>query len=107
MNPFENIFSGDPYDEKIEEEILKDIEAPNSALDLRVEESTDPFIYIRGDDKLYKIPENKIDRHFLYIISRKVIKCKAIKIFKTGYFSGTWDRWFPDRTFEKVTLPSV
>lgn len=106
MNPFQNIFSGDPYDEKIEKEILKGIEAPNSALDLRIEEPTDPFIYIRGDTKLYKIPENKIDKQFKIIISKLVILDESIIIYKKGIFTGTWDRWYPDNTFDKITLPN-
>ena len=70
-------------------------------VDLRVR----PNIYIIADGVTFLIPEYEIENEFFNKIS-DIQNCKELKISKYGDFTGTWDRWFPDRTFEEITLPN-
>ena len=73
---------------------------PNIDLELEVR----PNIYIIADGETSIIPENMIKDEFFNKIL-EIQYCKKLEISKYGIFTGTWDRWFPDRAFEQITLP--
>ena len=71
---------------------------PNINLEVRAN------IYIIADGEIIIIPENMIKDEFFDKIL-KIQYCKKLEISKYGNFTGTWHRWYPDRAFEKITLP--